>query len=308
MDRIQDIHGIKPELFTDKITLPKWLKRPIGKASDISTVQRIIKQRNIHTICEEGRCPNRGECYANKTATFLLMGQTCTRACAFCQVDKGHSPMSLDPEEPAKVAEAVQLLGLRYVVLTSVARDDLPDGGAGWFVKVMNAIRESNRETQIEVLTPDFWSGKEALTSQQERIATVVAAKPACYNHNLETVQRLQAPVRRGAKYDRSLNVLRLVKECDRTIPTKSGLMLGLGETEAEIIETMQDLRSVGCDRLTIGQYMRPSLEHLPVQKYWTPAEFEHLGEVARSLGFSHVRSAPLVRSSYHAGEEDNKQ
>ncbi|AFZ35736.1 Lipoyl synthase [Stanieria cyanosphaera PCC 7437] len=308
MDRIQDFHGTKLESSTDTINLPKWLKRSIGKASDISTVQRIIKQRSIHTICEEGRCPNRGECYANKTATFLLMGPTCTRACAFCQVDKGHSPMSLDPEEPIKVAEAVSLLGLRYVVLTSVARDDLPDGGASWFVKVMNAIRENNSETQIEVLTPDFWSGKQGIASQQERIATVVAAKPACYNHNLETVKRLQAPVRRGAKYERSLNVLRSVKECDLTIATKSGLMLGLGETEAEIIETMQDLRSVGCDRLTIGQYMRPSLEHLPVQKYWTPAEFEHLGEIARSLGFSHVRSAPLVRSSYHAGEEDNQQ
>jgi lipoyl synthase len=279
------------------------LRRSIGKVSDISTVQRIIKQKGIHTICEEGRCPNRGECYANHTATFLLMGQTCTRACAFCQVEKGHAPMILDPEEPQKVADAVNLLGLRYVVLTSVARDDLADGGAAWFVRVMTAIRQQNPQTQIEVLTPDFWSGKEAAIAQKTRVATVVAAKPACYNHNLETVRHLQAPVRRGAKYDRSLDVLRYVKELDPSIPTKSGLMLGLGETAAEIIELMQDLRQISCDRLTIGQYMRPSLEHLPVQKYWTPEEFDRLGDIARSLGFSQVRSAPLVRSSYHAGE-----
>ena len=285
------------------IALPSWLKKPIGKASEISTVQRIVKQRKIHTICEEGRCPNRGECYANQTATFLLMGQTCTRACAFCQVEKGHQPMILDPEEPAKVADAVSLLNLRYVVLTSVARDDLEDGGAAWFVKVMSAVRNLNPQTQIEVLTPDFWSGKNAAAQQKERVATVVSAEPACYNHNLETVARLQAPVRRGAKYARSLNVLKYVKELNSTIPTKSGLMLGLGETEAEIITTLQDLRAINCDRLTIGQYMRPSLAHLPVEKYWTPAEFTRLGEIAQELGFSHVRSAPLVRSSYHAGE-----
>lgn len=286
-------------------TLPPWLRRPLGKASEISTVQRIIKQRQIHTICEEGRCPNRGECYAQKTATFLLMGRTCTRACAFCQVDKGHSPMPLDPEEPKKVAEAVKLLGLRYVVLTSVARDDLPDGGSEWFLKTMSAIRQLNPGTQIEVLTPDFWGGKGGETSQRERVARVVSAKPACYNHNIETVVRLQGPVRRGAKYDRSLAVLRWVKEIDATIATKSGLMLGHGESEGEIVQAMEDLRGVGCDRLTLGQYMRPSLEHLPVRKYWTPEEFDRLGNIARSLGFSHVRSGPLVRSSYHAGMDD---
>jgi lipoic acid synthetase len=285
--------------------MPSWLKRPIGNASELSTVQKIIKGRQIHTICEEGRCPNRGECYANKTATFLLMGQTCTRACAFCQVEKGHAPMVLDPEEPQKVAQAVSLLGLNYVVLTSVARDDLADGGASWFVKVMEKIRQLNPHTQIEILTPDFWGGKDSAKQQRERVATVVAARPACYNHNIETVKRLQAPVRRGAKYERSLDVLRFVKEIDPSIPTKSGLMLGHGETDEEIVEAMQDLRKIDCDRLTLGQYMRPSLEHLPVQKYWTPAEFDRLGDIARSLGFSHVRSAPLVRSSYHAGESE---
>lgn len=286
-------------------TLPDWLRRPIGKASEISTVQQIIKQRQIHTICEEGRCPNRGECYANQTATFLLMGPICTRSCGFCQVDKGHAPMPLDPEEPQKVAESVRLLGLRYVVLTSVTRDDLPDQGAGWFVKTMQAIRQVNSHTEIEVLTPDFWGGQAGEVAQRQRIATVVAARPTCYNHNIETVRRLQAPVRRGAKYERSLQVLQIVKALDSTIPTKSGLMLGHGETEAEIIETMSDLRQVGCDRLTLGQYMRPSLDHLPVRHYWTPDEFTRLGAIAREMGFSHVRSGPLVRSSYHAGEDD---
>ncbi len=284
--------------------LPSWLKRPIGRASELSKVQQIIKQRQIHTICEEGRCPNRGECYANQTATFLLMGPVCTRACGFCQVDKGHAPVTLDEDEPRKVAESVQLLGLKYVVLTSVARDDLPDGGAGWFVQVMDRIRQDNPSIQIEVLTPDFWGGTGREIAQRERVLTVARAKPVCYNHNLETVARLQGKVRRGAKYERSLAVLRWVKEANPAIFTKSGLMLGHGETEGEIIETLQDLRSVGCDRLTLGQYMQPSLDHLPVQKYWTPEEFEKLGEIARELGFSHVRSGPLVRSSYHAGEE----
>lgn len=284
--------------------MPSWLRRSLGKASEISTVQRIIKQRQIHTICEEGRCPNRGECYAQKTATFLLMGPTCTRACGFCQVDKGHAPMPIDPEEPQKVAESVQLLGLRYVVLTSVARDDLPDQGASHFVNTMTAIRQLNPETQIEVLTPDFWGGASAgEAAQHQRLEMIVQAKPACFNHNIETVRRLTGPVRRGAKYDRSLRVLAIVKELDSTIPTKSGLMLGHGETVAEVITAMKDLRSVECDRITIGQYMRPSLAHLPVQKYWTPEEFDYLGKIAQEMGFSHVRSAPLVRSSYHAGE-----
>ncbi|MBE9150478.1 lipoyl synthase, partial [Coleofasciculus sp. LEGE 07092] len=281
---------------SEVVALPQWLRRSIGKANDISTVQRIIKQRQIHTICEEGRCPNRGECYANKTATFLLMGPTCTRTCAFCQVDKGHAPMPLDPEEPRKVAESVQLLGLRYVVLTSVARDDLVDQGAGWFVATMDAIRQLNPGTQIEVLTADFWGGngdgnQTPSDLQRQRVATVVKAHPACYNHNIETVRRLQGRVRRGAQYDRSLKVLRLVKTLNPTIPTKSGLMLGHGETETEVIAAMEDLRNVGCDRLTLGQYMRPSLEHLPVQKYWTPEEFDYLGAIAQEIGFSLVRS-----------------
>ncbi|MBF2067491.1 MAG: lipoyl synthase [Calothrix sp. C42_A2020_038] len=284
------------EFKSEILALPQWLRRPIGKASELSTVQQIIKQRQIHTICEEGRCPNRAECYAQKTATFLLMGPTCTRSCAFCQVDKGHAPMPIDSEEPMKVAEAVKLLGLRYVVLTSVARDDLPDQGAGHFVRTMAKVRQLNSNIQIEVLTPDFYG-------DESRIEMIAQAKPACFNHNIETVRRLTNRVRRGAKYDRSLSVLKIVKDVDPTIPTKSGLMLGHGETRAEIIETMADLRLYKCDRITLGQYMRPSLEHLPVQKYWTPEEFDELGNIAREMGFSHVRSGPLVRSSYHAGE-----
>ena len=212
--------------------------------------------------------------------------------------------MPLDPQEPAKVAESVKLLGLKYVVLTAVARDDLADGGAGWFVKTMNAVRALSPKTEVEVLTPDFWGGTDAAVQQRTRVETVVRARPACFNHNVETVRRLQGPVRRGAKYTRSLDVLRYVKETDPAVPTKSGLMVGHGESQAELIEAMEDLRAVKCDRLTIGQYMRPSLEHLPVQKYWTPADFDELGAIAKEMGFAHVRSGPLVRSSYHAGEQ----
>ncbi|MBD2104168.1 lipoyl synthase [Leptolyngbya sp. FACHB-261] len=289
-------HDPKDRRQSSPVSLPDWVRRPIGRASELSTVQQIIKQRGIHTICEEGRCPNRGECYAQQTATFLLMGPTCTRACAFCQVDKGHAPLPLDPQEPEKVAESVVLLGLKYVVLTSVARDDLPDQGAGWFAATLAAIHSRAPETQVEVLTPDF-------RGEYQCIKTVVQAGPVCYNHNLETVRRLQGPVRRGAKYERSLNVLRTAKELNPQLITKSGLMVGHGETWAELIETLGDLLDVGCDRLTIGQYLRPSLDHLPVQRYWTPAEFEELGKAGREMGFAHVRSGPLVRSSYHAAE-----
>ncbi len=288
-------------LKSNLVNLPPWLRSSIGKASQISHVQKIIKERNIHTICEEGRCPNRAECYSQGTATFLLMGLICTRNCGFCQVSKGVPPQDLDADEPQKVAESVNLLQLKYVVLTSVARDDLEDGGASWFVKVINAIRHSNPDTKIEVLTPDFGTRKNAQWQQRKSIKTIVDVHPACYNHNLETVARLQNTVRRGAKYDRSLRVLKIVKELNPQIPTKSGLMLGLGETKSEIISTLEDLRKVKCDRLTLGQYLRPSLAHLPVEKYWTPTEFTELKTIAESLGFIKVSSGPLVRSSYHA-------
>ena len=288
-----------------KQRLPEWLRRPIGNASDLERVQGLVKDNRLHTICEEGRCPNRGECYAAGTATFLLGGSICTRSCAFCQVEKGQHPMPVDLAEAERVADAVDSMQLRYVVLTAVARDDLPDHGASLFTTTMAAIRARNPLIAIEVLTPDFWGGypdsDQALAAQRQRLTTVLEAAPVCFNHNLETVQRLQRQVRRGATYERSLGLLAASRELKPSIPTKSGLMLGLGERRDEVIDTLKALRAVDCQRITLGQYLRPSLAHLPVDRYWTPAEFEELADVARGLGFAQVRSGPLVRSSYHA-------
>ena len=288
--------------------LPEWIRAPIGNASALETVQGVVKQQRLHTICEEGRCPNRGECYAAGTATFLLGGPVCTRSCAFCQVEKGEAPVPFDPGEAERVAEAVQSLDLRYVVLTAVARDDLADHGAALFTGTMAAIRARNPLIAIEVLTPDFWGGHreegEGSAAQRQRLAAVLAAEPVCFNHNLETVQRLQGEVRRGATYARSLALLAAARELAPTIPTKSGLMLGLGESEDEVVAALRDLRAVDCQRLTLGQYLRPSLAHIPVARYWEPEEFSRLGAIARELGFAQVRSGPLVRSSYHAGSE----
>lgn len=285
--------------------LPEWLRRSIGDASAIERVQTLVKSNALHTICEEGRCPNRGECYAAGTATFLLGGSICTRSCAFCQVDKGRAPEALNPLEAERVADAVITMGLRYVVLTAVARDDLEDHGASLFTTAMEAIRQRNPLIAIEVLTPDFWGGRpdqrEGIQMQRRRLKTVLDASPICFNHNLETVERMQGEVRRGATYERSLGLLAAARELAPAIPTKSGLMLGLGETREEVIQTMEHLRAVDCQRLTIGQYMRPSLAHIPVARYWHPDEFSELGHIATELGFSVVRSAPLVRSSYHA-------
>ena len=288
-----------------KQRLPKWLRRPIGNASDLERVQGLVKDNRLHTICEEGRCPNRGECYAAGTATFLLGGSICTRSCAFCQVEKGQHPMPVDLAEAERVADAVDSMQLRYVVLTAVARDDLPDHGASLFTTTMAAIRARNPLIAIEVLTPDFWGGypdsDQAVVAQRQRLTTVLEAAPVCFNHNLETVKRLQRQVRRGATYERSLGLLAASRELKPSIPTKSGLMLGLGERRDEVIDTLKALRAVDCQRITLGQYLRPSLAHLPVDRYWTPAEFEELADVAQELGFAQVRSGPLVRSSYHA-------
>ncbi len=285
--------------------LPDWIKPTIGKASQLEQVQNLVKDYKLHTICEEGRCPNRGECYASGTATFLLGGSICTRSCSFCQVEKGLAPNSIDPNEAERVANVVKKLNLKYVVLTSVARDDLQDHGASLFTNTILAIRKINPSTLIEVLTPDFWGGvldkHKAIKLQKERLITVLNAKPICFNHNIETVERLQKQVRRGATYKRSLNLLQAAKEIDKNIPTKSGLMLGLGEVLEEVIQSFKDLRAVNCDQITIGQYLRPSLAHIPVEKYWHPKEFEYLGKVAKDLGFKKVNSGPLVRSSYHA-------
>jgi lipoic acid synthetase len=288
--------------------LPAWIRSPVGNASQLAAVQGVVKQQRLHTICEEGRCPNRAECYARGTATFLLGGPICTRSCAFCQVDKGQAPVPVDGAEAERVAEAVAALGLRYVVLTAVARDDLADHGAGLFTATMAAIRSRSPDVAIEVLTPDFWGGHRdpaaGEQAQRQRLAAVLAARPVCFNHNLETVERLQGEVRRGATYRRSLALLAAARELAPQIPTKSGLMLGLGESRAEVTATLADLRGAGCQRLTLGQYLRPSLNHLPVARYWRPEEFEELGAIARDMGFAQVRSGPLVRSSYHAGDE----
>ena len=300
MDQISRYSSIPP-----RERLPEWLRRSIGDASAIERVQTLVKSNALHTICEEGRCPNRGECYAAGTATFLLGGSICTRSCAFCQVDKGRAPEALNPLEAERVADAVITMGLRYVVLTAVARDDLEDHGASLFTTAMEAIRQRNPLIAIEVLTPDFWGGRpdqrEGIQMQRQRLKTVLDASPICFNHNLETVERMQGEVRRGATYERSLGLLAAARELAPAIPTKSGLMLGLGETREEVIQTMEHLRTVDCQRLTIGQYMRPSLAHIPVARYWHPDEFSELGHIATELGFSVVRSAPLVRSSYHA-------
>ncbi len=292
-----------------KERLPKWITPSLGKVSQLAQVQSLIKKNRLHTICEEARCPNRGECYAAGTATFLIGGALCTRSCAFCQVEKGSPKKKIDYLEADRIANAVQKLGLRYVVITSVARDDLDDHGASLFTRTIAAIRKINKNIAIEVLTPDFWSccstERLAEIKQKERLAEVLNSRPICFNHNLETVERLQKEVRRGATYTRSLGLLKAARKLAPAIPTKSGLMLGLGENKEEVIQTLKDLRSVDCQFLTLGQYLRPSLSHIPVQHYWHPKDFTEFADIAKDLGFKKVNSGPLVRSSYHA-EEDN--
>ena len=287
------------------LRLPNWIKFPISRATEFERIQKLIKEANIHTICEEGRCPNRAECYASGTATFLLGGAICSRACAFCQVNKG-KPSDINPYESIKVAQAVKILNLRYVVLTSVARDDLNDHGAILFTTTIDEIRKIDPLIKIEVLTPDLWGGgknlKEREDLQKARLRKILERKPICFNHNLETVERLQKEVRRGANYKSSINLLKFAKEIDADIQTKSGIMLGLGESLEEIKKTILDLREANCNQITIGQYLRPSLNHLPVKKYWEPKEFEQISKYAKQLGFNKVSCGPLIRSSYHAG------
>lgn len=296
----------KKQIKVEKILrLPSWIKFPISKASEFERIQRLIKSSNIHTICEEGRCPNRAECYASGTATFLLGGSICTRACAFCQVNKG-KPGVINNYESIQVAEAVKTLNLKYVVLTSVARDDLSDHGASLFVSTINEIRKIDPNIKIEVLTPDLWGGGKSFEDkdklQKERLKIILDKKPICFNHNLETVERLQKEVRRGASYKNSISLLKKAKSIAPNIQTKSGIMLGLGETLEEIENTINDLKKVDCDQITIGQYLRPSFKHLSVKKYWEPKEFEYLESFCKKLSFKKVSCGPLVRSSYHAG------
>ncbi|QOX65212.1 lipoyl synthase [Anoxybacterium hadale] len=274
---------------------PDWLKIRVSYSPKINEVSEMLKALNLHTVCQEANCPNAMECFGKRTATFMILGRECTRQCTFCNVSKGH-PMLVDEDEPARVAKAAAELDLKHVVVTSVTRDDLPDGGAGHFARVIEEVKKTSPATAIEVLIPDFEGDKEAL-------AVVAAAKPQVINHNIETVKRLYPSVRPIADYDRSLELIQRVKELDPSIYSKSGLMVGLGETPDEVEELLKDLRKSDCDIVTIGQYLAPSALHHPVVEYVTPEQFEKYKLLAEGMGFRHVASSPLVRSSYHAGE-----
>ncbi|MCS6851338.1 MAG: lipoyl synthase [Gemmataceae bacterium] len=274
--------------------LPPWLKRPLPRGNENFFTQQLLRDLRLETVCENARCPNRPECYARRTATFMILGNVCTRPCGFCSVPRGQ-PAAVADDEPERLAEAAARLGLRHVVITSVTRDDLPDGGAEHFYRCILAVRRRTGAT-VEVLTPDFRGHAAA-------IDRVVEARPEVYNHNLETVPRLYRKVRGLADYRRSLDLLARVKRTDPSIITKSGLMLGLGETIDELFDVWADLRAVDCDVLTLGQYLAPTLKHIPVVRYVPPAEFDRLGDLARCLGFRQVASGPFVRSSYHAEE-----
>ncbi len=272
--------------------LPPWLRAKSGHWERIHEMKVLLSGSRLHTVCEEARCPNQGECWTRGTATFMLLGDTCTRSCGFCAVATGR-PMPPDPDEPQHVAETSRRLGLTFVVVTSVARDDLADGGAAQFAATVRAIYEINPGAQVEVLIPDF-------KADRESIRTVVESRPTVFNHNLETVERLSKRVRVQARYRRSLDVLCIAKELGQPV-TKTGIMLGLGETEEEVLALMRDARGVGCDLLTIGQYLQPTKQHLPVVEFVHPDRFKALEEAGYGLGFKSVYSGPLVRSSYHA-------
>jgi lipoic acid synthetase len=282
-------------MSSDTKRLPPWLRRPIAQPGRAIAVAGLLEELSLRTVCQSAKCPNQGECFASGTATFLIMGDACTRGCRFCAVET-RTPEALDPGEPARVAEAAVQLGLKHVVVTTVTRDDLPDGGAAHFVAVIDALRSALPEAAIEVLTSDFGG-------RLESVDAVAAARPDVFNHNLETVPRLYAEVRPGAEYERSLRVLWRVRASAPDLPTKSGLMLGLGESPNEVREVMADLREVGVSMLTLGQYLRPSPAHLAVAEFVEPAVFAELARDACRMGFGAVASAPYVRSSYHAGE-----
>jgi lipoic acid synthetase len=274
---------------------PHWLKKRLPTGPDFEKVKGLIEKDRLHTVCQEARCPNIWECFSQQTATFLIMGARCTRNCRFCSVEQG--PLEPpDPAEPALVASAARQMGLKYVVITSVTRDDLPDGGAAFFAKTIDEIHRQIPDALVEVLIPDFQGDAEALQ-------TVLNARPDVLNHNVETVPRLYPIVRPQANYRRSLQLLNRVRKYDPYLPTKSGLMLGLGESSAEIRSTLKDLRDVRCRILTLGQYLQPSKAHLPVKRFVPPAEFENWKHTAVKMGFSEVASGPFVRSSYHAKE-----
>ena len=275
---------------------PSWLKVPAPGGANYVGLKHLMRGLKLHTVCEEAHCPNIGECWEHKAATFMILGDVCTRNCAYCAIAHG-TPAALDLDEPARLAEAVEQMGLEFVVVTSVDRDDLPNGGAEIFAGVILEIRRRLPQTSVEVLIPDFKGNAEAL-----RI--VVEARPDILNHNLETIDRLYRIARPGGRYERALELLRRAKEMDPTLLTKSGLMCGLGEEWDELLVAMRDLRTQGVDILTLGQYLRPSADHLPIARYYTPDEFAELRRLGRAMGFRHVEAGPLVRSSYHAWEQ----
>ena len=275
--------------------LPVWLKVKMPGGPNYSNLKKLMRQEGLHTVCEEARCPNIGECWERETATFMILGDTCTRACTYCAVKTG-KPTGLDLEEPLRLAQTVEKLQLKYAVITSVNRDDLADGGAFIFSQCITQIKKRTPRCKVEVLTPDFQGDIKALKS-------VIDSGPDTFNHNIETVRRVFPRIRAKGDYDLSLDVLANAKLINPECVTKSGMMVGLGETFEEIIDTMKDLRRVNCDLMTIGQYLRPSLKHSPISKWYTPQEFEELKDEGENLGFKHIASGPLVRSSYHADE-----
>jgi lipoic acid synthetase len=275
---------------------PDWIRSKLSNSKEFFLTKTIVNNNNLVTVCQEANCPNITECWSKRHATFMIMGDTCTRACAFCDVKTG-VPGKLDPLEPVKIAEAVKKLNLRHVVITSVDRDDLEDGGSKHFFEVINQIRKINLDTTVEVLTPDFLRKGDAYKK-------VLEAKPDVFNHNIETVPSLYLKVRPGSRYFASLELLKNAKKFDNNIFTKSGIMLGLGENRDEILQVMDDLRAADVDFLTIGQYLQPSAKHHPLEKYYTPKEFDDYGAIAKAKGFLLVSSTPLTRSSYHADED----
>src|SRR5258706_6952707 len=275
---------------------PSWLKVPAPGGDSGVAIKGLMRDLKLHTVCEEAHCPNIGECWEHKAATFMILGDVCTRNCAYCAVAHG-TPKALDLDEPARLAEAVAQMGLEFVVITSVDRDDLPNGGAEIFAGAITELRRRLPATSVEVLIPDFKGHPEALH-------ILVQARPDILNHNLETIDRLYRIARPGGRYARALELLRRAKELDATLLTKSGLMVGLGEEWDELLVAMRDLRTQGVDILTVGQYLRPSADHLPIARYYTPDEFAELRRLGRAMGFRHVESGPLVRSSYHAWEQ----
>ena len=278
--------------------LPNFLKRPILETENTRTVRRILKANNLNTVCENARCPNKNECYKKNTATFLIMGNVCTRNCLYCNISC-QKPSSLDINEPENVARAIRDLGLKYAVITSVTRDDLPDGGASHFVQCIEQIRKYTPDVKIEILTPDFKNNKSCLD-------IIIGSKPDVFNHNIETVREIFKTARPQGNYDNSLEVIKYVAK-NSDIKTKSGLMIGLGETLVQIENTMKDLVSSGCDILTIGQYIQPAKQYLPVIKYYNPEEYDYLYKMAKDIGFKAVQASPLVRSSYNAYELESQ-